>query len=221
MSENVSLFDIIGPVMIGPSSSHTAGAVRLGLLAGKIYGKCFNKIKFTLYNSFAATATGHGTKLGLTGGVLGMNVDDSSIKKSLEKALLEGIEVIFISKNDDNRHPNSVDFEFFGNENMKISGNSIGAGKVQIIRIDGFNVKLDGTYNTIFMAYKDHKGVISAVSKIIQDCNLNIASLLCDREAKGEKAVMTICVDGETDKKIIDKIKELPDIYTARGIDAI
>ncbi len=218
---NTSIFDIIGPVMVGPSSSHTAGAVRLGLLAQKIYGELAKEIKITLYNSFAKTGKGHGTDKGLVAGLLGLNVDDSKIKYSLVQAELQGIIINFAYEDSPSRHPNSVDIELTGKNKVTVSGNSLGAGEIEICNIDGFNVSLTGNYHTLVLVYKDQPGIISLVSKYIQDYNINIASLRCDRKSKGEEAAMTICLDEQLADEVLEQISKLPDMYLVRRIEAL
>ncbi len=204
-----SLLDIISPIMVGPSSSHTAGAVRLGLLAKNVYDEKIKKITFKLYNSYAQTGKGHGTDKGLLAGVLGLSVDDVRIKDIFNSPITKDIEYHFEYYNDFNRHPNAVDFLFEGEKNMSISGESIGAGEVAIRKINDFTVKFTGKYNTLLLVYKDVKGMISKVSTIIQDENVNIASLHCDRSGKGQTASMCICLDGELPNEVIEKIKKI------------
>ena len=213
-----SLFDVISPIMTGPSSSHTAGAVRLGLLAKNIYDDKPQKITFKLYNSFAQTGKGHGTDKGLLAGFLGHNVDSEKIKNIFDTEEAKNIEYVFEYEQNIDRHPNAVDFTFEGDINMKISGNSVGAGNVEITKIEDFSTKISGEYNTLLLFYKDKPGMISKVSTLIQDKNINIASLDCDRNARGEIASMCICIDGEISKEIIDKIKEIDDVYFVRNI---
>ncbi len=213
-----SIIDIISPVMAGPSSSHTAGAVRLGLLARNIYNSKPDKITFQLYNSYAATGKGHGTDKGLLAGVLGFAVDDARIKNVFDTSMAKTIEYSYEFLEDFNRHPNSVDFIFEGGLNMTISGDSVGAGEIVINKINKFSVNLDGKYNTLLLVYEDVPGVISAVTKIIQEDNVNIASLHCDRSAKGRDASMCICVDGELSQSCIDAVSALKDMYIVRYI---
>jgi len=219
--KNTSIFDIVGPIMIGPSSSHTAGAVRLGLMARKIYNSELKKVVFTLYNSFAKTGKGHGTDKGLLGGIQGFEVDDTRIKEAHEYAQKAGIKYEFRYKDNPDRHPNAVDIEFLNGSEMSISGNSIGGGEIKITAINGFNVDLDGTLPTLLMVYKDKPGMISKVTGFIQEAQINIATLNCDREAKGETATMTICLDSVLPEDIVDKIKNLPDVYLVRNIDVL
>lgn len=213
-----SLLDIISPVMVGPSSSHTAGAVRLGLLAKNVYDEPIEKITFKLYNSYAQTGKGHGTDKGLLAGVLGLAVDDIRIKDIFSSEIAKNIDYKFEYYNDFNRHPNAVDFIFEGRNIMKISGDSIGAGEVAIRKINDFSVKFTGKYNTLLLVYKDVKGMISKVSTIIQAEDVNIASLHCDRNGKGETASMCICLDGALNKNAIKRIEEINHIDMVRYV---
>lgn len=206
-----TLIDIISPIMAGPSSSHTAGAVRLGLMAKNIYKELPKKVTFRLYNSFAQTGKGHGTDKGLLAGLLGLPVDDSRIKNIFDLDISKQFEYNYEYLEDFNRHPNAVDFVIDGNNGeMTISGESVGAGEIVIRKINDFSVKLTGKYNTLLLIYKDIPNMISRVTNSI---HINIASLNCDRYAKGEDASMTICLDGNLDKKVIDFLGLIEDIY--------
>lgn len=202
------LFDVISPIMIGPSSSHTAGAIRLGLMARTIYNAPIKKVSFTLYNSFAQTGKGHGTDKGLLAGIMGCHVDDVRTKNIFS---ITDIEYEFHFAEDLSRHPNSVDIKI--NDDMMISGCSIGAGEIRITEINGFSVNLAGQYHTILLMYKDKPGMISTVSKFIQDRNINIASLHCDRNEKGGVASMYLALDAEPQEEIVDDIKNINDVY--------
>lgn len=213
-----SLFDIIAPVMVGPSSSHTAGAVRLGILARNIYGAIPKKVTFKLYNSYAQTGKGHGTDKGLLAGVLGFSVEDTRIKNIFDLPEANEIEYEFQFLEDFNRHPNAVDFIFEGTQKMSVSGDSVGAGNVEINKINNFSVKLSGEYNSLIVIYKDKLGVISKVSGLIQTEGVNIASLICDRTAKGEDASMCICLDAALNYSLVEKIKRIDDVYLVRHV---
>jgi L-serine dehydratase len=195
--------------MVGPSSSHTAGAIRLGLMARNIYSKPIKKVLFRLYNSFAQTGIGHGTQKGLLAGVLGYCVWDTNIKNIFE--ISNGIEYSFEYVEDLSRHPNSVDIEI--DEKMYISGESVGAGEIKITQINGFSVSISGNYHTILLMYKDKPGMISTVSKIIQSYNINIASLHCDRNEKGGTASMYIALDTDVESDITSQISNIEDVY--------
>lgn len=217
----ISILDIIGPAMIGPSSSHTAGAVRLGLLARNIYGKKPGWVKFTLYNSFAKTGKGHGTDKALIAGILGFKVDDPRIKNSYEFAKKESILVEFETKNDPSRHPNSVDFMLYNETSMFISGKSLGAGEVEIDNIKGFKANIRGDLPTLFMIHKDKPGMLSKVTEVIQEANVNIATLNCERNEKGKEAAMTICLDSIPTAETMNKLENIQGVYIVRSINVI
>ncbi len=219
MEKTKTLFDVIGPVIIGPSSSHTAGAVRIGLLSGKIFGEKPDNVKFKLYNSFAKTGKGHGTDKGLLGGVLGFDVDNENIKNAFEIAGQKGIKYEYEYLEDLSRHPNSVDV-IFNNGEMEISGDSVGAGEVCINRINGYNFNINGDYDTLILIYKDKPGMVYRVTALIQGQDVNIASMHCDRHDKGKEASMGICLDSPLPEYILRKLHEIDEIYLIRNIEA-
>lgn len=216
-----TLFDIISPVMIGPSSSHTAGAVRLGLLAKNIYKTTPKKVVFKLYNSYAHTGKGHGTEKGLLAGVLGLSVDDRRIKNIFESDIAKEIDYSFEYYDNFKYHPNAVEMIFDGENKMFIVGESVGAGEVAIRKIDDFNVKLTGKYNTLILVYKDMPGMISQVTSILQLKNINIASLICDRNAKGKEASMIISIDGNIDSSVVETVEEIPEVYFVSYVEKL
>lgn len=216
-----TLFDIISPVMIGPSSSHTAGAVRLGLLAKNIYKTTPKKVVFKLYNSYAHTGKGHGTEKGLLAGVLGLSVDDRRIKNIFESDVAKEIDYSFEYYDNFKYHPNAVEMIFDGENKMFIAGESVGAGEVAIRKIDDFNVKLTGKYNTLILVYKDMPGMISQVTSILQSKNINIASLICDRNAKGKEASMIISIDGNIDSSVVETVEEIPEVYFVSYVEKL
>lgn len=216
-----TLFDIISPVMIGPSSSHTAGAVRLGLLAKNIYKITPKKVVFKLYNSYAHTGKGHGTEKGLLAGVLGLSVDDRRIKNIFESDIAKKIDYSFEYYDNFKYHPNAVEMIFDGENKMFIAGESVGAGEVAIRKIDDFNVKLTGKYNTLILVYKDMPGMISQVTSILQSKNINIASLICDRNAKGKEASMFISIDGNIDSSVVETVEEIPEVYFVSYVEKL
>ncbi len=223
MEKAKTLFDVIGPVMIGPSSSHTAGAVRIGYLAGKIFGERPDKVTFRLYNSFAKTGRGHGTDKGLLGGVLGYDVDNENIKNACNEADKLGISYNFEYREDYTRHPNSVDIILENSSigKMTISGISAGAGEVAITRINGYKFNINGDYDTLILIYKDKPGMIYRVTALLQGQDINIASMHCDRKAKGQQASMGICVDGCISDYIISELKKIEEVYLIRNIEVL
>ena len=212
--EQKSLFSVISTIMVGPSSSHTAGAVRLGLMARNIYKNEFKKVKFVLYNSFAKTGFGHGTDKGLLAGVLGYSVDEICIKNIFD--IVENIEYSYEYREDISRHPNSVDITF--DDKMTVSGDSVGAGEIRINNINGFSANIDGSYDTLLLMYKDVPGMISQVSDIIQKQKVNIASLHCDRSSKGGTASMYLALDIPVGDDVVEKVKQIKDVFFVTNI---
>ena len=213
--EQKSIFSVISPIMVGPSSSHTAGAIRLGLMARNIYQKTFSTVKFILYNSFATTGFGHGTDKGLLAGVLGFSVDDSNIKNIFD--IVKNVDYSYEYRQDISRHPNSVDI-IFDSGKMIIKGDSVGAGEIKINEINGFDASIDGTYDTLLLMYKDKPGMISTVSDIIQKKKVNIASLHCDRSSKGGTASMYVALDIPVGDDVVDKVKQIDDVFFVTNI---
>ena len=212
--EQKSIFSVISPIMVGPSSSHTAGAVRLGLMARNIYKDNFSKVKFVLYNSFATTGFGHGTDKGLLAGLLGYTVDDSLIKDIF--SIVHDVEYSYEYVQDISRYPNSVDIII--DDKMKISGDSVGAGEIRINNINGFDVNIKGNYDTLLLMYKAKPGMISEVADIIQKQKINIATLHCGRDAKGGIASMCIELDIPAGDDIVDEIKTLNDVFFVTNV---
>lgn len=212
--EPKSIFSVISPIMVGPSSSHTAGAVRLGLMAKNIYKENFFKVKFVLYNSFATTGFGHGTDKGLLAGILGYMVDDPLIKNIFEIA--ENIDYSYEYVQDISRHPNSVDIII--DDKMTVCGDSVGAGEIRINCINGFTADIDGSYDTLLLMYKDKPGMISTVSDIIQKQKVNIASLHCDRSSKGGTASMYVALDIPVGEDVVEKVRQIKDVFFVTNI---
>lgn len=212
--EQKSIFSVISPIMVGPSSSHTAGAVRLGLMARNIYKNEFKKVKFVLYNSFAKTGFGHGTDKGLLAGILGYSVDEACIKNIFD--IVDNIEYSYEYKEDISRHPNSVDITF--DDKMTVSGDSVGAGEIRINNINGFSANIDGSYDTLLLMYKDVPGMISQVSDIIQKQKVNIASLHCDRSSKGGTASMYVALDIPIGEDVVNQVKQIKDVFFVTNI---
>ena len=161
---------------------------------------------------------GHGTDKGLLAGVLGLSVDDKRIRNVFDLPEAKLIAYKFEYLEDFNRHPNAVDFIFEGDLNMFVAGDSVGAGEVVIRKINDFTVKFTGKFNTLLLVYRDVPGMISRVTKLIQERNINIASLHCDRYAKGEEASMCICLDGELDEQILKLIEGIENLYLVRYV---
>lgn len=224
MSSHGSLFDIMGPVMIGPSSSHTAGAVRLALLARNVANQPISHVKFTLYNSFAKTYKGHGTDRGLLAGILGLDVDDESIRDVFDKAQAAGLTYEFETIDAPNHYPpNTVRLTMTlqNGESLVVTGHSIGGGKVYISKINDYNVSLKGEYPTLVMFYQDQPGMIWRVTKIIAEEQINIASLNCTRRDKGTEAFMAICLDTLLPDAKVAEIRAISDVFVVHNVDKL
>lgn len=213
----MNIFDIIGPVMIGPSSSHTAGAVRLGNLARNILGEEPKKARIILYNSFADTGKGHGTDKALVAGLLGFLPDDERIKISFEDARKMGIEFELVdggARSD--LHPNTAEFYLEGNsKTTRVLGSSVGGGRVVIFSIDGFKTEFSGEYYTVITVHKDIPGMIAKVTTCISGRKINIAQMRVSRESRGEKALMIIEADEILPEGIKEELEKLNGIYRA------
>lgn len=218
----MSVFDIIGPNMIGPSSSHTAGALKISLLAGKLMKAGMSKVTFILYGSFARTYQGHGTDKALVAGILGFTTEDIRIRDSFSLAAQAGIEIDF-KINIDNRdvHPNTTDVIMEDKDGHVISvrGESIGGGAAVIRQINGIDVKLSGEYSTILVEQKDEKGVLAYITKCLSECDINIANAKLYRQAKGRIAYTIIEADQKISEAVIDLIEKSEHIMNATLIE--
>jgi L-serine dehydratase len=219
-----SLFDIVGPIMVGPSSSHTAGAVRLANLARLIAGKEIVEVEFVLYNSFAKTYQGHGTDRGLIAGILGYAVDDPIIRDAFELAKTKNLKYqITPFTGGNNYSPNTVLFRMTleDGEKLTVIGHSIGGGRVYVSKINDYNVALKGELPTLIMYYKDQPGMIWQVTKTIAESHINIASLNCSRRQRGAEAFMEICLDTLLPPEAVAAIRQIPEVYIVRSIDKL
>jgi L-serine dehydratase len=208
-----SVFDIIGPVMIGPSSSHTAGAARIGRIARNLFRKEPKWVKISFYGSFAKTYKGHGTDVAIVGGILDYDTFDERIIHSIEQARKKGIRVKFHEEDAITDHPNTARILMGDDEGeLELVGISIGGGKVEIIELNGFELKLSGHHPAILVVHDDRFGAIAAVSNILAKHQLNIGHMDVSRKEKGKMALMTIEVDQPIDEAVIDEISSLTHI---------
>lgn len=212
----ISVFDVIGPNMVGPSSSHTAGAASIALLAKKMIGEKISKIKFTLYGSFAKTYKGHGTDKALVGGILGFETDDVRIRDSFSIAKEQGLDFEFVCNNEENEdiHPNTVDMDITGESGRRLTvrGESLGGGKVMLTRINGVKVQFTGEYHALIVIQRDHPGVVAGITSVLSSWDVNIAYLRVFREEKGGLAYTIVESDEEISEKAVDVIKKNPAI---------
>ena len=215
----VSLLDIIGPVMVGPSSSHTAGACRLGLLARGLVGGTPERAKIELHGSFARTGEGHGTDKAIVAGLMGFRPDDDRIRTALEIAEKEGLDYKFEKTTlDEEAHPNSVRITLDrGDRTASMMGSSLGAGRLLVTQIDGFPVEVSGNYHTIVLVAEDIPGSIAKIASLLADDGLNIATLRLTRQKRGGDAFM----DDHPDEVVRDHIRSLPWVRWAFRLDKV
>lgn len=210
--------------MIGPSSSHTAGAARLAKIAEIIAGDNISKVQFLLHGSFAKTYKGHGTDKALVAGILGMSPWDENLKNSMEIAEERGISVEFIEKDLGDVHPNTVKFIITkkNGEVSQIMGSSIGGGNVVINEVDKDKIEFTGVYPTILINHLDMPGMVARVSEVLYEHKINIAFMKVYRKSiKGSRAVMVFEVDDFIIKDVVDEIEDIPNIYRVRAINPI
>ena len=210
----ISLFEVIGPNMVGPSSSHTAGAASMALLARKLFPGTIRQVQFTLYGSFARTYRGHGTDRALLGGIMGFETDDLRIRDSLELAKKAGIAYSFSKAEEepDDIHANTADMDIQGTngERLFVRGVSLGGGKVKIVKLNQIEVDFTGEYSTLIVSQTDKPGVVAHITKILSEEGVNIAFMRLFREEKGAAAFTIVESDEKIPKEVLEKIRENP-----------
>ena len=221
----VSLLDIIGPVMVGPSSSHTAGACRLGLLARCLVGGTPETARIELHGSFARTGEGHGTDKAIVAGLMGFATDDDRIRTALEIAEREGLAYKFEKTTlgeEPAVHPNTARITIHrGDRSATMVGSSLGAGRVLVTEIDGYPVEVTGNYNTVVLVAEDVKGSVARIASLLAEDNINIATLRLTRKARGGDAFMVIEVDEMPSTVLRDRIRELAWVKWAFRLDKV
>lgn len=219
----VSLFDILGPVMVGPSSSHTAGACRLGLMARAILGGAPERARIQLHGSFAATGDGHGTKRAIVGGLIGLPPDDLRLRDAFAEAEDTGLEWSFDNVDlGEEAHPNTVVFELErSGENVQVRGASIGGGRVEITQLNGFPVSLGGDYHTLVVLARDEPGTIMAITGRFAAENINLATMRVDRTGRHKDALMTIEADAPIPDSLLEDLREFSWLRWARRIEQV
>ncbi|HXG43593.1 MAG TPA: L-serine ammonia-lyase, iron-sulfur-dependent subunit beta [Gemmatimonadales bacterium] len=219
----VSLLDIIGPVMVGPSSSHTAGACRIGLFARGLAGGTPERALVELHGSFARTGAGHGTDRAIAGGLLGFFPDDVRLRDSLDLAREAGLAITFSTvKLRGEHHPNTARLTVErGGQQAVVVGSSLGAGRILITRIDGFPVEVTGNYPTIVFVAHDEPGIIAAVTTALAIEGDNIASMKVSRRAKGGDAIHIYELDAPASPEALEAIRRLPAVKALRAIDRV
>ncbi|ADI15859.1 L-serine ammonia-lyase, iron-sulfur-dependent subunit beta [Truepera radiovictrix] len=206
----MGLLDVIGPVMVGPSSSHTAGACRLALLARNTLLTPPTRATLTLHGSFAKTAKGHGTDRALAAGLLGFFPDDPRIPEALTLAERAGLELEFRSRDLGDVHPNTVQLELENaSERVSVLGSSVGGGLVRVVRVNGFEILFSGAYHTLLVGHTDQPGAIATVARILADDGVNIATLHCARRQRGGAAMMSLEIDRRPAQFVLDYLSQL------------
>lgn len=223
MARQRSIFDIIGPVMIGPSSSHTAGAVRLGRLARAVLGEAPQRAEVGLHGSFASTGSGHGTDIALVAGLLGLAPDDLSIRHALELAAEAGLDVSFHTVDLGQTHPNSASFVLTATNGRRVElqGSSLGGGDVVLTRIDAYDVELTGELPLLLVFHLDRPGEVAAVTSILAEEGVNIARMQVSRERRGAGALMLIETDAPVAGTAVDRIASASGITGVRVVPAV
>ncbi len=222
-NRDVSSFDIIGPIMVGPSSSHTAGAVRLGLVGRAILGRQPAHARLELHGSFAQTGQGHGTDRALVAGLLGFNTDDPRIRYSFALAAAAGLEFEFAETDlGDDAHPNSVRLTLSaGGEEIQMTGASVGGGMVQITGVQGYPVSFGGEYQTLLVIADDQPGTINAVTQWLLAKNLNIAFFRVERQQRHGRAIMIIETDERIPGDIVEALLDFSWVHWVRIIQKV
>ena len=217
----IGLFDVIGPVMVGPSSSHTSGAATISWMARQIFTGTPVKVEFTLYGSFAETYKGHGTDRALIGGMLGFKSNDVRIRNAYMHARKNWMRVEFVvDKETHVSHPNTVDIKITGDDGhtLLVRGESIGGGRVRIRKINDIDVDFNGEYSTMIIGHQDVTGTVAYITSCLAEESVNVATLKLFREGKGKKAVTVV----ETDSSIPEELKEkILQYETVTSVDLI
>lgn len=226
------VFSIIGPAMIGPSSSHTAGAARIGRFARQLFGSLPKGVRITFYGSFAATYKGHGTDVAMVGGLMDWDTDDARIPSALKTAADAGMEVIFELGKGMFPHPNtarlvlssSASFhgkaeEGQGEEELTVTGISIGGGNIEITEIDGFSVKISGMYPTLVIRHLDWTGVIANISAVMKRHNMNIGYMSVDRKGRSGDALTVLELDSPLTAELLQDLRVTDNVSYVHVVD--
>lgn len=219
----MTVFDIIGPRMVGPSSSHTAGALRLGLLARALLGRTPERARVGLHGSFATTYRGHGTDRAVVAGLLGMAPDDERIPRSLDLAREAGLEVAFepVDLGPD-AHPNTLAIEIAAGEaTASLVGSSVGGGAVEVSSVNGHAVELTGRYDTLLVRARDVPGTTATVTRLLSEAGVNIAFLEVGRERRGKDATMIVQADHPIPEAVVEALEAYDWVHFARRLHKV
>jgi len=217
----ISILNVLGPVMIGPSSSHTAGAAKLSLTARNLLTKPFTHVSFGLYGSFAKTYKGHGTDIALVAGALGIKENDERLRQAFLIAKEQGITYDFYELELENAHENTVvmTFTYTDGEKMEVVGSSIGGGEILIRKIQGFETELTMNSSTLLIRHLDRVGIVSEITKVLADEGINIGIMTLNRKARGEEACCTIETDSYLTKNVVAGLKKLDNITSVQAVN--
>ena len=210
----MNIFDIIGPVMVGPSSSHTAGAAKIGNICNKLMAEPIEKAEIYLHGSFAQTGKGHGTDKAIVGGLLGMSCDDINLPNSFAIAKEKGFSFTIKEADLGDVHPNSVKIVMYGKKghSLEVVASSIGGGRIQVCRLDGVNANFSGESATLIVHNVDQPGYITEVTRLLGKQSINIATMQLYRKKRGGEAVMVIECDEKVPQETIDELEKLEGI---------
>lgn len=217
---DISIMDVIGPIMIGPSSSHTAGAARLGAAAGSLCEKEFDRVEFGLHGSFAKTYRGHGTDLALLAGVLGMGPEDERIPDAFSIAEKKGISWSFYETVLEDVHENAVVIRLFQKEKkvMEMTGSSIGGGRILINKLNDCRIDLSAELPAIVIHHLDRKGVIHKITTVLLEEDMNVGTLKLTRNTKGEHALSIIEVDEPVKERVIERLCGISHVISVQAV---
>lgn len=217
----INIFDMIGPVMVGPSSSHTAGAARIGNMGRTLLGEEVARADIGLYGSFAETGYGHGTDRALLAGLLGMKPDDLRIPNAYEEANRAGMAYSFRTVELRDAHPNTALLELTGKSGKKLTlqASSIGGGAIVVNKIDGIDVNFTGDFNTLIVRNQDESGSVAAITSILSQVHINVANMSVNRHRRGGDALMVIETDQHIKPRQVEFLSELPGILSVTYYD--
>lgn len=216
----ISIFEAVGPVMIGPSSSHTAGAARLARMAAELVGQPFTHVEFGLHGSFAKTYRGHGTDVALVAGVLRLREDDERLRDAFRLAAEQGLTYRFYETELSGMHENTVcmTFSMANGKIREVIGSSIGGGQIKICKIDGFPLEMSLNMTTMLVLHRDTKGMLYRITRSLADHEINIATMRLTRQEKGAMACCVIETDSDIPDEVIAELTGLRDVHTVKVI---
>ncbi|RNB54652.1 L-serine ammonia-lyase, iron-sulfur-dependent, subunit beta [Brevibacillus gelatini] len=209
-----SVFDIIGPIMVGPSSSHTAGAARIGRVARKLFGRQPKRADITFYGSFAKTYQGHGSDVATVAGILDFETSDLRLKDSFSIAEQLGMEVVLTTSDVLTEHPNTARIKLSDDQHqIELVGVSIGGGKIEVLELNGFSFQLGFDTPTLLVLHEDRFGMIAAVAKVLTEHRINVGFMEVSRHERGSRALMAIETDSTVSAEVLEEIRQIPHIF--------